>query len=175
MTIDQRNHVDTKGVLQLGLLVQIVQDNFWHFAALELDDQAHTGLVALVLNVADAFNLLFMDQFGHAFLKRLFVDLVGQLINDDGLALALVDVLKVAFGAHDNLASPGAIAVLYAIDAVNNTGGWKVWRRDDFHQFINAGLRISQQVQATINHLVHVVRRYVGGHAHRNTRRPIDQ
>jgi hypothetical protein len=106
LAVDQRHHVDAEGVLQLRLLVQVVQHHLGHFAALELDHQAHAGLVGLVLDVADAFDLLLVHQLGHALLQRLLVDLVGHLVDDDGLALALVDVLEVALGAHHHRPRP---------------------------------------------------------------------
>jgi hypothetical protein len=37
------------------------------------------------------------------------------------------------------------------------------------------GLGIAQQVQAGVHHLVEVVRRDVGGHAHRDAAEPVDQ
>ena len=47
-----------KRVLQLRLLVQVVQHDLGHLAALELDHDAHAGLVGLVADVGDAFELL---------------------------------------------------------------------------------------------------------------------
>jgi hypothetical protein len=85
LAVDQRHHVDAERVLQLCLLVQVVQHDLGHFAALELDHQPHAGLVALVLDVADAFDLLLVHQLGHALLQRLLVDLVGELVDDDRL------------------------------------------------------------------------------------------
>ena len=83
--------------------------------------------------MADALDFFLVNQLGHALLQRLFVHLVGQLIDDDGLALAFVDVLEMAFGAHHDPAAPGAVAVFDAVDAVNDAAGGKVRRRDDFH------------------------------------------
>ncbi len=78
LTIDQRHHVDAEGVLQLRLFVQIVQDHLGHFTALELDHQTHARLVGLILDVADALDLLFVNQFGNALLQRLLVHLVPR-------------------------------------------------------------------------------------------------
>ena len=175
LAVDQRHHVHAERVLQLRLLVQVVQYHFGHFAALELNDEAHARLVGFVLNVADALDFLLVHQFGHAFLQRLLVDLVGQLINDDGLSLAAVDVLKMALGAHDHAAPPGAVAVLDAVDAVDDAGRGEVRCRDDLHQLIDGGIRMVQQVQAGVHHFVQVVGRDIGGHAHGDTRRSIDQ
>ncbi|OQB99600.1 MAG: hypothetical protein BWX79_03091 [Alphaproteobacteria bacterium ADurb.Bin100] len=116
-----------------------------------------------------------MHQFGHALLQRLLVDLVGQLVDDDGLALAAVDVLEVAFGAHDHPATAGAVAVLHAVDAIDDSGRGEIGRRDDLHQFVDGGLRIAQQVQAGVHHLIEVVRRDVGGHSHGDAAGAIDQ
>ena len=96
LTVDQRHHVHAERVLQLGLLVQVVQHDLGHFAALELDHHPHAGLVALVLDVADAFDLLLVDEFGDALEQRLLVHLVRDFVDDDRLALTLADVLEVA-------------------------------------------------------------------------------
>ena len=175
LAVNQGHHVHAKGVLQLRLFVQVVEHHFRDFAALEFNHQAHARLVRLVLNVADAFNLLFMDQLGHAFLQCLFVDLVGQLVHDDGLALAFVNVFKVALGTHHHLAATGAVAVLHAIDTVNNTGGGEVWCGNDFHQLINRGQRVAQQIHAGVDHFIQVVGRDVGRHTHRNAARTVDE
>ena len=76
LAVDQRHHVHAEGVLQLRLLVQVVQHHLGHFAALQLDHDAHARLVGLVLDVADAFELLLVHQLGHALLQRLLVHLV---------------------------------------------------------------------------------------------------
>ena len=157
------------------MLVQVVQHHFRHFAAFELNHQAHAGLVRLVLNVADAFEFFLVHQLGNAFLQRLFVDLVRQLIHDDGLALAAVDVFKMAFGAHDDAAAPGAVAVFHAGDAVDDAGSREVGRRNDLHQLVDGDFGVCQHVQAGVHHFIEVVRRNIRRHANGNARRAIDQ
>jgi hypothetical protein len=73
-----------------------------------------------------------------------------------------------ALGPHHDAAAAGAVAVLHAIDAVDDAGGGKVGRRNDLHQFVDRGFGVPQQVQAGIDHFIEVVRRDVGGHADRN-------
>ena len=114
LVVDQRDHVHAERVLQLRLLVQVVQHHLGHFAALELDHHPHARLVGLVLDVADALELLLVDQLGHALEQVLLVHLVRDLVDDDRLALALVDVLEVALGAHHDPAAPGAVALAHA-------------------------------------------------------------
>ena len=161
--------------MQLGLFVQVVENHLGHRAALEFDHQAHARFVRLVLNMADVFDFLFVHQLGHAFLQGLFVHLIGQLIDDDGLSLAAVYVFEMAFGPHDHAAATGAVTFLHATDAVNNAGGGEVGCRHDVYQFVYRCLGVAQQVQTSVHHLIEVVRRNVGGHAHRNTGRAIHQ
>ena len=116
-----------------------------------------------------------MHQLGNALEQGLFVDLIGQLIHDDGLALAFVDVFKVALGAHDHASAAGSVALAHALHAVNDACSGKVWGRHNFHQLIHRSLRVAQQVQAGVDHFVQVVWRDVGGHAHRNTARAVNE
>ena len=80
-----------------------------------------------------------------------------------------------AFGAHDHAATACAVAVFDAADAINNARCRKVWRGDDFHQFVNGRLRIGQHVQTSVHHFVQVVGRNIGRHAHGNARGAVDQ
>ncbi|MNI21319.1 hypothetical protein D3C73_748370 [compost metagenome] len=175
LAIDQRHQVHPEGVLQLRVLVQVVQHNLGHLAALELDDQAHAVLVGLVANIGDTFDLLVVDELGNAFLQRLLVDLVGNRVDDDGLAVALFHVFEVRLGAHDDAAATRAIAFAHAGHAIDDAARGEVRRRDDLDEFIDRAGRIAQAIQAAVDHFLQVVRRNIGGHAHGNTRTAVDQ
>ena len=176
LAIDQRHHVHAEGVLQLRLLVQVVEDDLGHFAALQLDDDAHAGLVRLVADIGDAFDLLLVDQLGDLFDQGLLVNLVGNLVDDDGLTIiALFHILDMGAAAHDDAAAAGPVAFANAHHAVDQRGGREVWRGNVFDQFINAQRRVFQQGQATGDHFVQVVRRNVGRHADRDAGRTVDQ
>ena len=174
--IDQRHHVHAESVLQLGLLEQLVEHHVGHFTALEFDHHAHAGLVGLVADFADALDLLVVDQFGHALQQGALVHLVRQLVDDDGLAVgAAGDVLEVGARAHHHAATPGAVAVMHASQAVDETGGREVRRLDDLDQGFEIGVGFGQQFEAGIDHLAEVVRRNVGRHADRDARRAVDE
>ena len=85
LAVDQRDHVHAEAVLQLGQLVQVVEDDLRDFAALQLDDDAHAGLVRLVAQVGDALELLLADELADADQQVRLVDLVGDLVDDDRL------------------------------------------------------------------------------------------
>ena len=53
--VDEREHVRAEGVLQLGVLVQVVEHDLRDGVALEDDDEAQAGLVGgVVAEVGDA-------------------------------------------------------------------------------------------------------------------------
>ena len=99
--VDQRDHVHAEGVLQLRLLVQVVQHDFRHFAALELDHDAHAGLVGLVADVADAFQLLVAHQLGDALEQRFLFTWYGSSSTMIAVRLpSLPNSSKWVLGAH---------------------------------------------------------------------------
>ena len=58
LAIDDAQHDHAEIHLHLRVLIQIIQDNFGLFAALQLNDNAHAVAIALVTNVGDAFDSL---------------------------------------------------------------------------------------------------------------------
>ena len=116
-----------------------------------------------------------MHQLGNALLQGLLVDLVGQLVHDDGLALTTINIFKMHLGAHDHAATASAVAFAHTADTVNNTARGEVGGGDDFNQIIHAGFGVMQQVQASIHHFIQVVRWNIGGHTHSNTCRAVYQ
>ena len=167
LTVQQGHHVHAEGVLHLGFFVQIVQDHFRHFAALQFDDHAHAGLVRLVADLGNAFQALFPHQFADLGAQVGLVHLVGQLVDDDGLAAAgLLDVLEVALGAHHHPAPAGAVALLHPRRAVDDAGGGEVGSGNDVDEVVDGDQGILQHRQTGIDDLVQVVGRDVGGHAH---------
>jgi len=176
LAIDQRHHVHAEGVLQLGLLVQVVEHHFRHFAPFQLDHHAHARLVGLVADVGNAVELLVAHVFGNAFQQGFLVHLEWQLVDDDGDAAAVLAVfLEVRLGAHDDAAAPRAVAVAHARHAIDDAGGREIGGGDDLDQFIDRAVRVAQHVQGAVDHFRDVVWRNVRRHAHRDTGRAVDQ
>ena len=175
LAVDKRDHVHTKRVLQLRILIEVVEHDLWHLAALEFDHHAHAGLVRLVANVGNAFDALFGDQLGDALEQRALVNLIRQLVDDDRLALAAVDIFKVRLGAHHHTAAARAIALANTRNAVDDACRWEVRRRDQLDQLVDRRFRIAQQVEAAIDDFIQVMRRNVRRHTHRDPGRTVDQ
>ena len=164
LAIDQRDHVHAEGVLQLRVFVQIVQNDFGDFAAFEFDHHAHTGFIRFVADVGNAFEPLVVHHLGDGFEQLAFVDLIRQLVHDDRLTVAFFHVLKMRTRAHHHAPATGAVTLTYAANAVNNTGGREIRRRDDLDQLVHGGFGIFQQMQTAFNDFTQVVRRDVGRH-----------
>ena len=176
LPIDQRHHVHAEGVLQLRHLVEIVEHDFRHFAALQLDHHAHAGFVRFIAQVGNPFDTLVVDQFADLFQQGALVHLVGKFINDDRLpVIAALDILEMRLGTHDHAAPAGVISLPHAGNAVDDAGGREIRCRDNADQLVNAHVRVGQQCQAAVDHLVHVVRWDVRRHADSDTGRTIDQ
>ena len=175
LAIHQGDHVHAEAVLQLGLLVQVVEHHLGNLAALELDHRAHARFVGLVADFGDALEALLAHQFTDAHQQVGLVHLVGQLVDDDRLTLAAVDVLEMRSSADDYPATPGAVRVADARHTVEDASGREVWRRQVLHQPVDVDVRVLEQCQAGRDHLAQVVRRDVGRHAHGDAGRTVDQ
>ena len=65
-----------------------------------------------------------------------------------------------------SMSAAGAVAFADPFEAVNDSGGREIRRRNDFHQLVDGDLGIAQQRETTGDCFHQVVRRDVGGHAH---------
>ena len=103
------------------------------------------------------------------------VDLVRQLGDDDGLAIALADVLECALRAHGQASAPRPIRGRNFLRAVDDAAGREIRTRNVLHQIRERDRRVIQQRKAGVDDLRQVVRRDVGGHADRDARLTVDQ
>ena len=127
------------------MLVKIVQNDFRHFTAFKFDYQAHAVFIGLVANIRNAFDFLFVDEFGDTLLQGLFVDLIGQRVDNNRLAIG-GKIFEVRFGTHDDSATARAITFAHANDAIDNATCRKVWCGDELDQLINCALRVAQTI-----------------------------
>ena len=114
-----------EGLLQLGMLEELIEDDLVLGAAFEFDDDAHAVAVGLIADVGDLVDDLVGDELGDALDEGGLVDLVGDLGDDDGLA-ATGDGLDGALGAHHEAAAAGAVGLLDVGAAVEVAAGREV-------------------------------------------------
>ena len=175
LAVDKGDHVDAESRLQLGLGVQIVQHDFAHFVLAQFDDDAQAVLVGLVPQFGNAFEFLFLDEFGDAFDQPCLVDLVGDFGDDNGFLAAVIVPQYFGAGAHVDNAAAGAIGLHDSGPAVDDARGGKIRPADVFHQTVDVEFRVFQQRDSAIDDFFQVVRRNIGRHAHGDAGRAIDQ
>jgi hypothetical protein len=175
LAVDERDHVHAERLLHRRELVEIVQHDLRHFAALQLDDSPHARLVGFVAQVRDALDALLAHELADLDEELRLVHLVGQLVDDDRLALALADFLHVRARAHDDAPATGEVSLLHFRDAIDDSRRREVRRGDDLHEIADGQVGVLQQRRAGIHDLAQVVRRDVRRHADRDARRAVDQ
>ena len=170
----QGQHVDAERALHGGEAPQLVQHHIGRGVTLELDDHPHAVAVGFVANVGDALDPFFADHFNDALDQGLFVDLIGQLGDDDGLTV-LADRLDGRLAAHDDRAPAVAQGVARCRSAQDLASGREVRARHDVQQGVIADVRVVQQGDTGIDDLAEVMGRDVGGHADGNAACSVDQ
>ena len=116
------------------MLVEVVQDDFRHFAALQLDDDAHALAIGLVAKIGNAFDGLFADQLGDLLDQPRLVHLVGNLGDDDRLLVALLRLLDRGLRAHQDRAAAGPIRGVDARASDDEAAGRKIGALHALHQ-----------------------------------------
>jgi hypothetical protein len=177
LAVDQRDHVDAEHLFHRRLREQVVEQDLRHFGALQLDDDAHAILVGLVSQPVrgDALDELVAHEISDALDQLRLIDLIGKLGDDDGLSVAPAHLLDVRAGAHMQAAAAGLVGQDYFLGTVDQTGRRKVRARHDLHELGERELGVLDQRDARRDDFSQVVRRYVGGHAHRDARRAVHQ
>ncbi len=85
---DDGEHDDAEAQLQLGVLIEVVEDHLRHFAAFELDDDPHAVAIGLVAKIGNSLDDFVFDELGDALDQLRLVHLVGNLGDDAIRALS---------------------------------------------------------------------------------------
>ena len=124
-------HDDAEGRLQLRVLVEVVQDDLGHLAALQLDHDAHAIAIRLVAQVRDAFDRLLAHQLRDVLDQALLVDLVRNLGHDDRLLVALLRRLDLGARPDGDRAAALAVRLHDPRAADDDAAGGEVGPGDD--------------------------------------------
>ena len=174
LVVHQCQHDDAEIGLQGGLLKQIVQHHLTVGILFQLNDNAHTVAVGFVPQVADAIQPLVLYLLGNGFNQLALVDLVGQLGDNDALAI-LIKGLELRFGTHHHLASAGGVGGANAAASHDDAAGGEIRAGNVLHQVCQGAFRVIQHTHAGVNHLGEIVGRNIGGHAHGDAGGAVDQ
>ena len=156
-------HVGAEGGLELGVLVEVVEDDLREGAALEFDDDADAVAGAFVADVGDAFDDLLVDEVGHLLDHAGLVHRVGDLGDDDGLFVLVFDDLGLA--AHDDGAAAELVHGLDGAGAADGGAGGEVGALDELHEVVDGAVGVVDVMGDPVHEFAEVVGRDVGGHA----------
>ena len=167
----QKDHGEA--LLHLGVLVELVEDNLWLRAALQLDYDAHAVAIAFITHVADVVDDLFIDQFGNALDEPGFVDLIRNLGDDDRLFF-LGQIFRGHLGAHHEASAACFVCLGDARFSVEEAARGEVGTLHVLQYFDQAAFGILHQLDGGVDHFGEIVRRNVGGHADSDAARSVD-
>ena len=173
-TAVQGQHVTAEIGLHRGEAEELVQHHLGSGIAFQLDHHAHAVAVAFVLNMGDAFDLLVAHLFGNLLDHRGLVHLIGDLVDDDGVAI-LANLLDPGLGADDDAATPFEIGLARARAAQHEATGGKIGAGDILDQLLGGQVRVLDQGEAGLDHFAQIMGRDIGRHADRNAAGAVDQ
>ncbi len=185
--IDDAEHDDAERLLQLRVLVEVVEDDLFDLAALQLDDHAHAVAIGLVAKIRDAFDRLVAHEIGDALQQLRLVDLVGDLGDDDLRPIALLRRLDFGLRAHLNRAAAGDVRLVNASPADDHAAGGEVGAGNEPDQLLELLIALSLAPSGGLSSVfsitqitpsttsAEIVRRDVGRHPDRDTGRSVDQ
>jgi hypothetical protein len=176
LTVHQRDVDHAHRDLARRVFVELVDDDLRVGVALEVDDDADLVLPAgFVVDPADVVDDALLHRLGRRFDDRLADDAVGDLVDDDGGAAALLLFLDVHFGAQADSAAAGRVAFDDPVLPADHAAGREVRAGDDLHQLGDAGFGVVDHLDDRVADLAQVVRQQVARHAHRDAGRPVHQ
>src|SRR5919112_2010856 len=173
-TVDERDQVHPEALLHLGVLVEVVEDDFGHGLALQLDHYAHPVPVRLVAQVGDVLQFAVLDQLGDLLQEVALVDLVRDF-RDDYLGPVALDLLGVGLCLHPYGAPPGLNGVAYAAQPDYNAPRREIGALDVLCDLLVIQVRVVYQGYRRVDDLAEVVGWDLGGHTHRDAIRPVDE
>ncbi len=170
----EARQVDGEGVLQRGVLEQVRHHQVLVGAALQLQLDSHI-VGGEIADVHEVRHLPAEDDVADLLDELRLVDAVGHAGDVEQLAAAR-DHAHLPGGADADRARAGAVDLLQLVGRVQDVAaGRKVRSLHPAAQLHRCQVRIVQQLHQRGADLVQVVRRDVGGHAHRDAGGAVDQ
>ena len=166
--VNQGNNVDTEDTLQLGLGIEIIQNDLTGLTTPQLDHNTSIG-GRLVAQLRNALDLLVLDQLSDLFNQTGAIHLVGNLFDDDGVFVGPLVAVDFTPGPDLNAAAARSIGLNNTAAAIDDARCRKIRPGDIRHQFIKGDIGVIDQGQAAVDDFGQVVGGNIGRHANRDT------
>ena len=176
-TVDEGDGVVAERRLERRVLEELVECDLRNRLALELDLDAHAGLVGVVLKVGHLGDDLLAHQIRDLRDNPAVAALlhaVGELRDDDRV-LASSQLLDVGPRAHDDPAASGPVRVANARATDDDGAGREVGAFDELHEVLDARRWLVDERHDRVDRLREVVRRDVRRHPDCDSCRPVDE
>ena len=175
----QRQHDDAEGILQLGVLVQLVQDHIGVGVPAQFDVDAHAFPAGFIRNAGNAFDPLVADQLRHLLDQSGLVYHVGKLCHDDA-ALPVRHGLYIGDRAHPQFSAARAVGFFDAPFSKDHGTRREVRSLDNFKNLFDGGVSVLfhtvvDDLHHRADHLAKVVGRNVGRHSDGDSLRTVHQ
>jgi hypothetical protein len=172
--VHQRDVVHGERRLQRRILVKRIEHHARHGILFEDDDDAESLTVRFVVDVGDALDLLVVDHVGDLLDHLGLVDHVGNLRHHDALA-ARRRVFDLGPGAHHDASAARHERLADALVAVDDASRREIGALDVLEQLLALDVVVVDIGAAGVDHLAQIMGRHVGGHAHGDAARAIDE
>ena len=167
-------HDDAHGVLQLGVLIQLVQDDLRVGVLADVHHDAHSLAVGLIVQSGDALDALVLDQIGHILDEPGLVDHIRDL-RDDDLGAAVLGLFDGSAAPQGDLAAAGGVGGADAAAAHDDACSGEVRAFDVLHQAGQVDVGVVDIGHAAVDDLAEVVGRDIGSHADGDALTAVDQ
>ena len=172
LAVHDAEHVHAEGILQLGMLIELVQDHIGIHILPELDVDLRIGALAGgIVDIGNAVDLLLLHQISNLLNHAGAIHQIGQLLHHNAV-LAVLHGLNFTHGPHLHLAAAGAIGLLDASSAENLGACGEIRSLDNAEKLLHGGFPVLYAVFNDavhgLHHLTKVVGRDIGGHTDGN-------
>ena len=167
-SVDQSHIVDAERWLQSRHLIELIEYNVWVGIALQANHDAHSLIVALIVYIGNAVNLLFIYKIGYILDKLGTVYIIRKLGYDNVLVIGLR--LNFSLCTNHDSSTTCFKSLLNTVISVYRTAGGEIGSLDVVHKPLNWKFGVVDQRHCRIQWLGKIVRRHVGSHTYGDTR-----
>ncbi len=151
----------------------MIEDYIAHSVTFEFYHHTHPVSIGLISYFRNSFKLFFTHQNSNVFNQSCFIDLVGKLINDNDIPIALL--FNMGFGSYFDTSSSRRIGIHNPFFTKNNSPRRKIGTFDNLQNIFNRTLRIVESMKMGLNNLIKSMGWDISSHTYGNTRTSIDK
>ena len=175
LVVHNRKKDNSEAVLQLCVFVQLIDNHACDLIFFQPECNPHPFPIRFVPYIPDPLEPLVSHQFGNFLDNPRLVYLIRKLCNDNRFSSGSFVFLHNGSGTNPDNAPAVSICVINSPGTVDNTGRGEVRTRNVIQQPFPGNFRVVDDGLYGFNDFKNIVRWNIGGHAHSDARRTVDQ